>query len=61
MGRGESAAAGEPATPRVADVSPALQEVLLKMNAGAKWRVVVPPALAYGAGGFGNTSGPTRC
>lgn len=45
---------GEPAEFPVNRVIPGWTRVLTKMQVGAKWRVFLPPALAYGASGYGN-------
>lgn len=45
---------GEPATFRISQVIPGWQEVLPLMPQGSKWRVVVPPKLAYGSEGAGS-------
>jgi FKBP-type peptidyl-prolyl cis-trans isomerase len=44
--------AGEPARFPVRGVVPAWQEALPMMEVGAKWKLYVPPALAYGDAGF---------
>lgn len=44
--------AGEPARFPVRAVVPAWQEALPRMEVGAKWRLYVPPSLAYGEAGF---------
>lgn len=44
--------AGEPARFPVRAVVPAWQEALPLMEVGAKWRLYVPPSLAYGEAGF---------
>jgi FKBP-type peptidyl-prolyl cis-trans isomerase len=49
---------GQPATFAVNGVIPGWTEVLQLMNVGSKFRVVVPPDLAYGARGNGQTIGP---
>jgi FKBP-type peptidyl-prolyl cis-trans isomerase FklB len=41
-----------PAALQVAGLLPGLQEALVRMPAGSKWEVVVPPELAYGARGY---------
>ncbi len=53
-----SYARGEPATFPVNGVIEGWQQVLQLMPEGAKWMVVVPPALAYGDQGAGNRIGP---
>ncbi len=45
---------GEPAEFPVNRVIPGWTRVMTKMQVGGKWRVFVPPALAYGASGYGN-------
>ena len=42
---------GEPATFPLREVVPGWQEALPQMKAGSKWRIYLPPALAYGAEG----------
>lgn len=44
--------AGEPARFPVRGVVPAWQQALPMMEVGAKWKLYVPPALAYGDAGF---------
>ena len=44
--------AGEPARFPVRGVVPAWQEALPMMEVGARWKLYVPPSLAYGEGGF---------
>jgi FKBP-type peptidyl-prolyl cis-trans isomerase FklB len=43
---------------QLAKVIPGWREALLKMKAGSKWELVVPPALAYGEKGRGREIGP---
>jgi FKBP-type peptidyl-prolyl cis-trans isomerase FklB len=43
---------GEPATFKVNQVVPGWTEALTRMKVGDKWRIVLPPNLAYGAEGF---------
>ena len=40
---------GEPATFRLDQVIPGWTESVQKMKEGSKWRVFIPPDLAYGA------------
>lgn len=49
---------GKPATFRVAQVIPGWQEALQLMPEGAKWRLFVPPYLAYGEKGADRRIGP---
>ncbi len=42
---------GEPATFPLREVVPGWQEALPQMKAGSKWRIYLPPDLAYGAEG----------
>lgn len=51
---------GEPATFALNQVIKGWQEVVPKMKAGAKWKVVIPPELAYGPRGTGGTIGPNE-
>jgi len=51
---------GKPATFQVGGVIPGWQEALKLMPAGSKWKVIVPPNLAYGARGAGNMIGPNE-
>lgn len=53
-----SYARGEPAVFPVGGVIPGWTEVLQLMKEGDKWRVVIPPALAYGERGAGPDIGP---
>ncbi|MDH3671068.1 MAG: FKBP-type peptidyl-prolyl cis-trans isomerase [Gammaproteobacteria bacterium] len=55
-----SYARGEPATFQVATIISGWQEALVLMSEGAKWQVFIPPALAYGAGGAGQSIGPNE-
>ena len=48
----------EPATPPPYATVPGLREALTAMKVGSKWRVFVPPALAYGERGNGPAIGP---
>jgi peptidylprolyl isomerase len=45
-------ARGQPATFQVNRVIPGWTEALLQMSRGEKWRLVIPPELAYGAKGY---------
>ena len=49
---------GEPATFGVTQVIPGWVEALQLMNAGSKWRLFIPSALAYGPQGAGGIIGP---
>ena len=49
---------GEPATFPLSGVIPGWQEALPKMKVGDKWRIVLPPDLAYGEHGAGEMVGP---
>ena len=49
---------GEPATFGVTQVIPGWVEALQMMKQGAKWRLYIPSALAYGPGGAGGVIGP---
>lgn len=49
---------GEPATFGVTQVIPGWVEALQMMNAGSKWRLFIPSALAYGPNGAGGVIGP---
>ncbi len=49
---------GTPATFQLNKIIPGWKEALLMMQTGSKWKVVIPPHLAYGANGVGNTIGP---
>jgi FKBP-type peptidyl-prolyl cis-trans isomerase FklB len=55
-----TSAAGQPATWRRTEtrIIPALREALQLMTVGARWRLVVPPRLAYGGRGAGGVVGP---
>ena len=50
---------GEPATFPLSGVIPGWQEALPKMKVGDKWRIVMPPELAYGEHGAGELVGPS--
>jgi len=49
---------GEPATFGVTQVIPGWVEALQMMKTGAKWRLYIPSALAYGPNGAGGAIGP---
>ena len=49
---------GQPATFSLAGIIPGWQEALQLMQEGARWEVVIPPALAYGSTGAGGAIGP---
>lgn len=49
---------GEPATFGVTQVIPGWVEALQMMNAGSRWRLYIPSALAYGPNGAGGAIGP---
>ena len=49
---------GDPATFAVNGVIPGWTEALQLMNVGGKYRVVLPPELAYGEQGSGPVIGP---
>ncbi len=51
---------GKPSEIPVGRVIPGWQEALKRMSVGSKWQVVIPPKLAYGAKGAGNTIGPNQ-
>jgi FKBP-type peptidyl-prolyl cis-trans isomerase len=51
---------GKPATFELGKVVPGFREALSRMNAGAKWEVVMPPELAYGPRGAGGKIGPNE-
>jgi len=51
---------GEPATFGVTQVIPGWVEALQLMKVGAKWRLFVPSALAYGPQGAGGIIGPNQ-
>jgi FKBP-type peptidyl-prolyl cis-trans isomerase FklB len=55
-----SYARGEPATFQIATIINGWQEALVLMSEGAKWQVFIPPALAYGSGGAGQSIGPNE-
>jgi FKBP-type peptidyl-prolyl cis-trans isomerase FklB len=49
---------GEPATFPVSGVIAGWTEALQLMKEGTKWRIFLPPALAYGERGAGRDIGP---
>src|SRR5262249_48357535 len=51
---------GQPATFPVNGVIPGWVEALQLMPAGSKWRIVIPPELAYKERGAGNRIGPNE-
>lgn len=51
---------GEPATFGVTQVIPGWVEALQLMKTGAKWRLFIPSALAYGPRGAGGLIGPNQ-
>lgn len=51
---------GEPATFGVTQVIAGWVEALQMMNAGSKWRLFIPSALAYGPNGAGGLIGPNQ-
>jgi FKBP-type peptidyl-prolyl cis-trans isomerase FklB len=51
---------GEPATFPLAHVIPGWQKIMVHMHVGDKWKVFIPPALAYGEEGAGNVIGPNQ-
>ncbi|MDH5217211.1 MAG: FKBP-type peptidyl-prolyl cis-trans isomerase, partial [Gammaproteobacteria bacterium] len=51
---------GQPATFPVSGVIKGWQEVLQLMQIGAKWKVFIPPVLAYGERGAGPNIGPNE-
>ena len=55
-----SYARGEPVTFQIDKIISGWQEALVLMPEGAKWQVFIPPALAYGSGGFGQNIGPNE-
>ncbi len=55
-----SYAKGEPAKFQADGVIKGWIEVLPMMKVGSKWRIFVPPALAYGRGGLGNRIPPNK-
>ena len=51
---------GEPATFGVNQVIPGWVEALQLMKEGARWRLFIPSALAYGPNGAGGVIGPNQ-
>lgn len=51
---------GEPATFPLGGIIKGWQEALPMMKVGDKWRIVLPPALAYGEAGAGSMIGPNE-
>jgi FKBP-type peptidyl-prolyl cis-trans isomerase FklB len=51
---------GEAFATAVADVIPGMREALQRMRVGSRWRLVIPPDLAYGPDGVGTTIGPAE-
>ena len=51
---------GEPATFPLGRVIQGWQEALPLMHVGDKWRIVIPPELAYGENGVGDAIGPNE-
>ncbi len=51
---------GEPTTFSLDKVIPGFKEAITRMKPGAKWQVVMPPELAYGAKGAGGAIGPNE-
>ena len=49
---------GQPTTFGVGQVIPGWTEALQLMPVGSKWKLAIPPELAYGAGGAGGVIGP---
>ncbi len=55
-----SYARGKPAQFSLKGVVPGFREAITRMRPGAKWRVVMPPELAYGERGAGRDIGPNE-
>lgn len=51
---------GQPATFPLNGVIKGWTEIVQLMPVGSKWKVVIPPELAYGENGAGNTIGPNE-
>jgi FKBP-type peptidyl-prolyl cis-trans isomerase FklB len=51
---------GQPTQFNLNGVVPGFKEAITKMQPGAKWRVVMPPELAYGEKGAGKKIGPNE-
>jgi len=55
-----SYARGEPQSFQANGVIKGWTEALQMMKVGSKWKIIVPPELAYGRGGSGNRIGPNK-
>ena len=51
---------GKPTTFKLSGVIPGFREAISMMKPGAKWRVVMPPNMAYGERGAGSVIGPNE-
>ena len=51
---------GEPATFSLGGVIPGFREAIMRMKSGAKWKVLVPSEMGYGAQGAGSSIGPNE-
>ncbi len=51
---------GRPTKFNLANVIPGFREAITRMKPGAKWKVVMPPDLAYGEKGAGRSIGPSE-
>lgn len=51
---------GKPATLQMSSLIPGWKEALKLMPVGSKWRIAVPPQLAYGERGAGQDIGPNQ-
>jgi FKBP-type peptidyl-prolyl cis-trans isomerase len=51
---------GKPVQFSLNGVVPGFREAITRMKPGAKWEVVIPPALGYGKKGAGGTIGPNE-
>ena len=51
---------GKPAVFPLQQVIPGFREAITRMNTGEKWRVFMPPELAYGAQGVKGVIGPNQ-
>lgn len=51
---------GQPATFPLSNVIPGWQQALQKMPVGSTWRIFIPPQLAYGSRGAGNSIDPNE-
>lgn len=56
----DASADGKPATLKVASLIQGWQEALKMMPVGSRWRIVIPPQLAYGERGAGQDIGPNQ-